>query len=188
MALTFDDGPHPRYTHRILEILKKYNVSATFFVLGVNVDNYPDAFCEIVSSGHEIGNHTYSHQSIKDMSEENIRRELEKTEAAIAKHSDIKPTVFRPPQGAFGEALERVSGECGYDIILWSIDTKDWAHTPPGEIIQKVIKELDDGDIILMHDYVSGGNATTLALEMMIPKMLDLGYEFVTVSELISEK
>ena len=67
VALTFDDGPHPRYTHRILEILKKYNVSATFFVLGVNVDNYPDAFCEIVESGCEIGNHTYSHKNIKDI-------------------------------------------------------------------------------------------------------------------------
>ena len=188
VALTFDDGPHPRYTHRILEILKKYDVRATFFVLGVNVDNYPDAFCEIVVSGCEIGNHTYSHKNVSDMSEADICCELEKTEAAIARHTSVKPKVLRPPQGAYGESLLNAVADREYDIILWSIDTKDWDHNPPDRIYEKVMKSLDNGDIILMHDYVSSGNTTILALEKMIPQMIALGYEFVTVSELISEK
>lgn len=188
VALTFDDGPHPRYTHAILEVLREYGVSATFFVIGVNVENYPEAFCEIVESGCEIGNHTYSHKNVTAMSIDEIGRELDMTEAAIMKHTDKRPTLFRPPQGAYDARAEEISLSRGYDIILWSIDTLDWAHTPPDKISASVVSSLDNGDIILMHDYTSNGNSAPAALRVIIPHLLELGYEFVTVSELIGEE
>ena len=188
VALTFDDGPHPRYTHAILEVLKEYGVSATFFVIGVNVENYPEAFEEIVDSGCEIGNHTYSHKNVTSMSESEMERELSMTEAAIMKHTDIKPTLFRPPQGAYDARAEKLTKAKGYDIILWSIDTLDWAHTPPDKISASVVSSLDRGDIILMHDYTSHGNSAIEALRRIIPQLLEGGYEFVTVSELIKEE
>ena len=188
VALTFDDGPHPRYTHAILEVLREYGVSATFFVIGVNVENYPEAFCEIVQSGCEIGNHTYSHKNVTAMSKEEIGRELDMTEAAIMKHTDKRPTLFRPPQGAYDVGAEEIAVVRGYDIILWSIDTLDWAHTSADDMAKKVISSVSDGDIILMHDYTSGGAHTCEALEIIIPRLIEMGYELVTVSELICEE
>lgn len=187
VALTFDDGPHPRYTHAILEVLREYGVTATFFVIGVNVENYPAAFEEIVESGCEIGNHTYTHKNVTAMSDAEIERELDMTEGAIMKYTSKKPTLFRPPQGAYDSRVERITEGRGYDIILWSIDTLDWAHTPPEKISSSVVSMLDKGDIILMHDYTSHGNSAPEALRVIIPRLLKLGYEFVTVSELIGE-
>ena len=187
VALTFDDGPHPRYTHAILEVLREYGVTATFFVIGVNVENYPAAFEEIVESGCEIGNHTYSHKNVTAMSESEIERELDMTEQAIMKHTSKKPTLFRPPQGAYDARVEKITQGREYDIILWSIDTLDWAHTPADKISASVVSSLDKGDIILMHDYTSHGNSAPEALRVIIPRLLELGYEFVTVSELIEE-
>ena len=188
VALTFDDGPHPRYTHEILEILGEYGVTATFFVIGVNVENYPVAFEEIVESGCEIGNHTYSHKNVTAMSAADIERELDMTEQAIMKHTPKKPALFRPPQGAYDARVEEIAQKREYDIILWSIDTLDWAHTPPDKISASVVSALDKGDIILMHDYTSHGNSAIAALRELIPRLLARGYEFVTVSELIGEE
>lgn len=188
VALTFDDGPHPIYTPRILEILDEFGITATFFVVGQNVENYPDAFKAILDSGCEIGNHTYSHRNVGRMSDGEILSEIEATEAAVAKICDRKLTLLRPPEGSLGGPLERVSLDKGYDVILWSIDTLDWAHTPSDKIVAKVIGNLCGGDIILMHDYVSGNNTTCDALRKLIPELKKRGYEFVTVSELICQE
>lgn len=186
VALTFDDGPHPRYTKDILKILDEYHIKATFFVIGVNAKNYPEAMEAIASSECEIGNHTFSHLNLKNMSVEEIKNELSKCEEEINQNSKKCSKLLRPPQGAFDIALENISSELGYDIILWSIDTMDWAHTPAQSIVDKTLKNLKDGDIILMHDYVSGENTTCEALKNLIPAILQRGYEFVTVSELIN--
>ncbi len=188
VALTFDDGPHPIYTPRILEILAEFDVPATFFVVGQNVENYPEAFQALLDSGCEIGNHTYSHRNVGKMNEAEIRREIEATEAAVAKVCDRRLCLLRPPEGSLGVPLERVSVDKGYDLILWSIDTLDWAHTPSDKIVSKVIGNVCGGDIILMHDYVSGKNTTCDALRMIISELKERGYEFVTVSELICEE
>ena len=185
IALTFDDGPHPRYTKEILSILKEYQVTATFFIIGINAINYPEDLQRIVDAGCEIGNHTYSHRHLKALSEEEMKRELSECEVAISQICGIIPQVFRPPQGMMNESLKRVSAEMGYRLILWSIDTKDWALTPTAEILGIVQNQIRGGDIILMHDYVSGGNTTCAALRLLIPRLLFCGYEFVTVSELI---
>ncbi len=187
VALTFDDGPHPRYTPQILEILDEYGIKATFFVIGQNIDNYPEAFEAILNSGCEIGNHTYSHKNMAKMSEEEIARELGRTEESVARFTDRKLEILRPPQGSIGVPLEKVSKSMGYDVILWSVDTLDWANTPSDTIVTNVMKNLCGGDIILMHDYTSNGGITCSALRRLIPAMLAKGYEFVTVSELLCE-
>ena len=187
IALTFDDGPHPRYTPQIISILKEYDITATFFIIGVNAVLYPDALKEISECGYEIGNHTFSHQNLRNKAQSDIIRELSECESAVSQKNVTLSKIFRPPQGAYTQDAQEVANALGYDIILWSIDTEDWAHTPPSVIIEKVLSSLKDGDIILMHDYVSGKNTTCDALRTMIPAILERGYEFVTVSELITE-
>ena len=185
IALTFDDGPHPRYTERILDILDKYNVKATFFVIGVNIENYPETLKSIYSRGHEIGNHSYDHSNEKNFGREYAESEILKCEELIYKETGIIPRLFRPPQGQYSCDVEKIVNEKNYSIILWSIDTRDWEHTPPERIKNIIDKNLSGGDIILMHDYTSGKNTTCDALELIIPSLLSRGYEFVTVSELM---
>ncbi|MBE6597036.1 MAG: hypothetical protein E7641_05135 [Ruminococcaceae bacterium] len=186
VALTFDDGPHPRLTPAILDILEEYGIVATFFVVGRNVENYPEAFERLLASECEIGNHTYSHKNLGNLCEEDIIMEISGTENAVSNLSERKLSVLRPPQGMFGDNLARVCMSKGYNVILWSIDTRDWAHNPSEKIVENVLRELDDGDIILMHDYVAGASPTCEALRILIPEILSRGYEFVCVSDLIS--
>ena len=187
IALTFDDGPHPRYTREILEILNEYHITATFFIIGVNAELYPDALREIVDAGCEIGNHTYSHAKLKKLNREEIQKEIQKCEDVLVKSIGIRPTVFRPPEGMCPDGFDEIMCKMGYDIVLWSIDTMDWAMNPSNQIERLVMKQTKGGDIILMHDYVSGGNTTCNALRRMIPQLLSEGYEFVTVSQLIGK-
>ncbi len=185
VALTFDDGPHPRYTEKILDILEEYGVTATFFIIGVNAENYPDSLDKIIGSGCEIGNHTYSHPQIDKITADELYTEMKKCEDVLYEKTGQKPKLFRPPQGKIPSNLLNVSEKMGYSVVLWSIDTLDWSHNPSGNISATVMRQLKGGDIILMHDYISGINTTCDALRLFIPKMLSEGYEFVTVSELI---
>lgn len=187
VALTFDDGPHPRYTEKILDILDEFDVTATFFVIGVNAENYPEALDKIVNSGCEIANHTYSHVRIDKMSEDELYQEIKKCEDVLYEKTGKRPTLFRPPEGRVPQTLLTLSDTMGYSVVLWSIDTLDWSHNPSEKISATVMKQMRGGDIILMHDYVSGLNTTCDALRIFIPKLLAEGYEFVTVSELIGE-
>ena len=185
IALTFDDGPHPRITREILGILNEYGVKATFFVIGQNVVNYPETMELLVKSGCEIGNHTYSHENFRNMSQSEIQAEFEKCRQTLLEKFSVEPTLIRPPQGVCSEALSTVSAEMDYDIILWSIDTRDWDHTSSQDIARNVLANARGGDIILMHDYVSGKSGTCDALRIIIPELLNRGFEFVTVGELI---
>ncbi len=187
IALTFDDGPHPYYTYRILEILKKYNIEATFFFVGENVKNYPDAARAVIEAGHEVGNHTFTHHRVRSMNYNEILSEMIKCEDIIFEIDEYKPRLFRPPEGAYGEELEKIAEKMGYSVILWSIDTRDWDHSTPDEIMENVMKNVSSGDIILMHDYIGKNSPTPDALEIIIPALLEKGYEFSTVSELISK-
>lgn len=185
IALTFDDGPHPRYTPQILDILDRYNVKATFFVIGKNLENYPSVLKRVYESGHEIGNHSYDHTNEKHFDESKITFEIEKCEELICEQIGVKPNLFRPPQGDYNLYSEKIASQKEYSIILWSIDTRDWEHLSPNKIMSVIDRQLVGGDIILMHDYTSGKNTTCDALEIIIPTLLSKGYEFVTVSELI---
>lgn len=184
IALTFDDGPHPYYTEEILNILNEYNVKATFFVIGINIQNYPGPLKKIYENGHEIGNHSFSH---KDLSMGNTLQELKSCEEMIFRTVGIRPRLFRPPRGYCNETIDVAARELEYTQVLWSIDTLDWKHTPPKEISEKVLSRIQGGDIILMHDYTSGKNTTIDALKIILPELLSQGYEFVTVSQLIKQ-
>ena len=185
IALTFDDGPHPRYTKEILSILEEYHITATFFIIGVNAEHYPDDLRKIVEAGCEIGNHSYSHHPVKTLSETELEQEITRCEETINQLCGIRPSIFRPPEGMVTDSLKTIISEKEYQIVLWSIDTMDWSMTPSADIYRNVTSNLHGGDIILMHDYVSGGNTTCKALRQFIPVLLQRGYKFVTVSELI---
>ena len=177
IALTFDDGPHPYKTDKILDLLETYNIHATFFVIGQNVAAHPEIVCREIALGHEIGNHTYSHKSLAKCSKEFVEKEITATEEILLEKTGCAPKLFRPPEGAY---------TC--DIILWTVDTRDWAKTPAASIANTVIGKVSGGSIILFHDFTISGAHTLEALEILIPKLLDMGYEFVTVSELIGNQ
>ncbi|MBR6709585.1 MAG: polysaccharide deacetylase family protein, partial [Clostridia bacterium] len=129
IALTFDDGPHPKYTPEILEILREYGVKATFFVIGENVGYYPEQLAQILADGHEIGNHTYRHSCMSKLSEDEIRNEIERNEQAIYELCDYRTKLLRPPAGMLDDRVIDIALERDYRIILWNIDTRDWDHT-----------------------------------------------------------
>ena len=185
IALSFDDGPHPRYTPIILEILAEYGIRATFFMIGENVTYYPAAARAVVKAGHEIGNHTFTHRGVSQMDEAGVIAELEACERAIASVTDVPPRFLRPPQGNLGETLRQVAGERDYRIVLWDLDTRDWAHTPASSIAEHILRDVKPGDIILMHDFIGHDSPTPEALRIVIPALIKAGYQFVTVGELI---
>ena len=184
IALTFDDGPHPTQTKRILDILDRYGVRATFFMIGVNVERYPEAAMEVIERGHEVGNHTYSHAHLQNMSEAVLSRELDRCEDALENLCEYRPHLFRPPEGVYNPFVEHCSEARDYSVILWSVDTKDWEHKNADEIVERTLSRIKSGDIILMHDYVAKSK-TPEALEILLPQLLALGYEPVTVGELL---
>ena len=188
IALTFDDGPHPRYTEEILDILDEYGIRATFFFIGVNVEAYPDEARLVKQKGHEIGNHTYSHQNLRELSYADICNEIDYGEVAVYNVTGYRTNLLRPPEGKMSDILLSEADERDYNVICWSIDTLDWAHTPTEQIVDNVLNSTEPGDIILFHDFVSGDSPTPAALRRIIPTLLQRGYEFVTVSELLCGK
>lgn len=185
IALTFDDGPHPRYTEQILDILEKEGIKATFFAIGCNVKAYPEITKKVLFAGHEIGNHTYTHPLVPLTTEENLLREIEETDALLQSLGCEAPVFFRPPQGKFPADVNGLLDKTGKIAVLWSIDTRDWAHTPIEEIVREVDTKVAGGDIILLHDFVSGESNTIPAIKKLIPMLKKRGYQFVTLSELL---
>ena len=186
IALTFDDGPHPTQTPEILDILEEYGIRATFFVIGQNAEWYGDCLKMVYEAGHEIGNHTYLHANLKESPPQKIREEILEAENALLQIGDQRPKVLRPPGGLYDEEVCDTARALDYDIILWTIDTLDWAHTPSEEIVRKVLGNIRCGDIILCHDFVGGApSPTPEALRQFIPELLRQDFDFVTVSELI---
>lgn len=184
IALTFDDGPSDRYTAEILDILQEYDVKATFFIVGVNAEKSPDLLRRIVREGHEIGNHTYSHPHLQKMDATTLAAELARTDALIRRITGNSPTLFRPPEGVVTTSVKAAAMDGGYRLVLWSIDTRDWALNPVSNILRTVKREASDGDIILFHDWVAGNSPTPAALRQVIPWLLAEGYEFVTAGQL----
>ncbi len=185
IAITFDDGPHPMQTRRILEILDRYAVKATFFMVGVNVVNYPTVAAEVIARGHEVGNHTYSHDRLKELSGEAISREIGLCEDVLEELFEYRPHLFRPPQGAISTFVEHCTEHHDYTMILWSLDTRDWECRNTDAIVESVLSNIKPGDIILMHDYIGRESKTPEALEILLPQLIERGFEPVTVSRLL---
>lgn len=190
VALTFDDGPCKRYTPEILDILNEYGIKATFFVVGKNAQQYPEIVLEEYNKGHEIGNHTYSHPNLRGLSAKRISDEITKTQEILSKITGKSPALFRPPGGYLNNDIVDCIGQSNCRPVLWSWrqDTKDWSNTPSEQIVNNILGNLKDGDIILFHDFHSGKSPTPDALRKLIPILINDGYSFVTVSELIETK
>lgn len=189
IALTFDDGPHPVYTPIILDILKEYDVHATFFLIGENAERNPDLVRRILREGHEIGNHTYLHKNLREHTPGCIYEEISMAEEAILRIADQRTKLLRPPGGLYDKQVCETARRLDYDIILWTVDTLDWTHPTSKEIVEKVESSVQCGDIILCHDFIGGAPSPTPdAIKRIIPDLLGQGYEFVSVSELIYSK
>lgn len=184
LALTFDDGPHPTYTEKILDILAKYGVHATFFAVGENAALWPELIERELDEGHEVGNHTYTHANLSKLSYRRMCDEVIFAENVLYEENEHRTCLLRPPGGLYNKKLFKLTSRFDYTVILWSVDTRDWAHTPSADIVKKVMSTVKAGDVILFHDYVSGKSTTVDALEKIIPELQSKGYEFVTVSEL----
>lgn len=181
VALTFDDGPNHN-TIRILDILEHYGVKATFFILGTNITEKEEIIEKMNDLGMEIGNHMYSHKLITKLSDEKILSEVERVDTMIFDIIGRYPTLIRPSYGTFNK---RIKSLLDRPIIIWNVDTLDWKYHNSNRIYNKIMKNVSDGDIILMHDIYS---ATANSLEKVIPELLESGYQLVTVSELLYYK
>ncbi|WP_369436086.1 polysaccharide deacetylase family protein [Lysinibacillus fusiformis] len=179
VALTFDDGPDTRVTPQILAMLKKYDVKATFFMVGKNVSRNPATVEKVYEDGHEIGNHTWNHPKLTSLTKVNVKQEVDRTSNAIYAAIGQYPTVFRPPYGATSEQVRSVMS---MPSILWSVDTLDWKHRNADKILTYVKASVKDGSIILMHDI---HQSTANGLENVILYLQQQGYELVTVSEIL---
>lgn len=186
ICLTFDDGPHPRYTPIILDILAEYGVPATFFSVGVNAETYPELMKRIVREGHEVANHTYNHCHVAKLNTADLKKDMLMCSDTIERVTGKRPVLFRPPEGVCSRDVETICREEHMTIVLWSVDTRDWAHTPQNEIYKNVKKNTKNGSIILMHDFIGKNSPTPDALRRIIPMLQELGYEFVTVSQLLA--
>lgn len=191
IALTFDDGPDPADTPEILDLLNQYEAKATFFVIGQRVERYPDLVKRELREGHEIANHTYSHPYFqKRIPGEKVQDEILKAEQTILDTTGLKPNLFRPPGGYYGENLVNASKKSGYLVVMWSWhqDTEDWNRPGVAKIVNKVLTNARNGDIILFHDYVEGKSQTIEALKQILPQLKERGYRFVTVSKLLDSR
>lgn len=187
IALTFDDGPHATRTPEILDLLSEHGVKATFFVVGTNVSRFPDLVRRERAEGHEIGNHTFDHARLSCCSESEISDEISGAEDLLVETVGVLPTLFRPPEGAYSEKVLQVAQTMDYRVILWTVDTRDWAGTGTEEIVANVKEHVRDGSIILFHDFAGPKTHTLEALRILIPELLNEGYTFVTVSELLDD-
>lgn len=179
IALTFDDGPYPKVTGHILDVLEKNGVCATFFVLGSRIEGHEDMLTRMDELGCEIGNHSFSHADLTRLSKADCQRELSDTDAEIRRVTGHEASVVRPPYGYYNKT---VMSAVGRPLILWTVDTNDWRGKAPGEIADYVIQQAKEGSVILMHDQQT---QTADAMEMIIPTLIEEGFRFVTVSELI---
>lgn len=179
VALTFDDGPHPVYTERLLDGLKERNVKATFFLIGKSADKYPDLVKRMAEEGHLIGNHTMDHVQLNHQTYEKALEQIRKSNQVISQITGQTPRYIRPPFGEWSKELEE---EVDMTAVLWDVDPVDWKVKNTETVVKRILKNAGEGDIILLHDVY--GTSVDAALEI-VDQMRAEGYEFVTVDEII---
>lgn len=179
VALTFDDGPHPVYTEKLLEGLKERGVHATFFVTGANAEAYPELVKREQEEGHLIGNHTYSHLQLSEGNREKFKKELQKTNAILEGITGQKIGFVRPPYGTWDKRFEE---ELNMIPVLWTIDPLDWCSDDADCITRNVVAKIGENSIILMHDQYE---STVTAALRIVDDLRKKGYSFVTVEEIL---
>jgi peptidoglycan/xylan/chitin deacetylase (PgdA/CDA1 family) len=184
VALTFDDGPHPAFTPRVLDILRRYGVRATFFCVGLNACAYPELVARAVDEGHGVGNHTWSHPYLPDLSRDEVLHQVDATGAALEKVIGTAPALVRPPYGSrTPDVLRWIAGR-ELTTVLWDVDAGDWAGPPAADITAKVTGATTAGSIVLMHDAGGDRSGTVEALPDILENLLGRGFRFVTVADL----
>ena len=188
VALTFDDGPDPVNTPLLLDVLKKHDAKATFFLLGIKVEKNPDLVKRMSDEKHELGNHSYSHADFNRHDDDFVRAEIQRGNAAVKKITGKKPHLFRPPGGYLSYKMVDMIREEKQIIAYWTYqqDSKDWRNIKASRIADHIISNLKPGQIIILHDGTSNGSETVKAVDLLIPRLYEEGYRLVTVSELIS--
>lgn len=181
IALTFDDGPHPEYTRQLLDGLAERGVKATFFVTGEHASLHPELIRRMQEEGHLVGNHTYSHIQLTTANKGKFREELQRTNQVISEITGEEVLYVRPPYGSWDKALEK---ELNMFPVLWTVDPTDWSCMNAQVVTDRVLSKIRENDIILLHDYYKTSVEAAL---MIVDALLEEGYEFVTVDELILE-
>ena len=190
LALTFDDGPDPRFTPLVLDVLKEYDVKATFFLMGSRADAYPELARRIVEEGHIIGNHSYWHPNfVKKEDVATLEREVNQTEEKLNEVIGYRTRLFRAPYGfLYNELVEKLA-DMDYTVVGWNVDSLDWKEMPPEDTAYNVLSNIEPGSIILMHDggdWTSDLTGTVEALRIIIPTLKEQGFEFTTVPDLLN--
>ncbi|HTZ82150.1 MAG TPA: polysaccharide deacetylase family protein [Candidatus Acidoferrales bacterium] len=193
IALTYDDGPNDPHTMRLLDVLAKHKVRATFFLIGRYVNERPEIVREIAAAGHIIGNHTFTHPLLTLKSATDIRRQLADCRAALHDSVDLPSTLFRPPFGGRRPAVLRIARELGLQPIMWNVTGYDWNAPPAAVIERKCSRQIRGGDVILLHD---GGHKhmgadrsqTVLASNNLVERYKSEGYEFVTIPQMLGDR
>lgn len=195
VAITFDDGPSPVWTPKILDALKAAGVKATFFMLGDHVEKYPEIAKRVASEGHEIGNHTYDHHVLIYYKMDELEKEIKEAERVIRDVTGVATKYFRPPKAWLTADEKNKIKEMGYKVVLWSLNSKDWVNFDDKYIVRYLVHSIRPGDILLFHDsggvfYTEGGNRneTVKAIPLLVEKLKAKGYRFVTITELLEGK
>ena len=184
VALTFDDGPNATLTPKLLDLLAARHLKATFFVVGQNAADHPEILKRAVREGHEIANHSWSHPNLGKMSDEAVRRELQKTDDAIVAAIGKRPALLRPPYGSITARQKKwIHEEFGYRIIIWDVDPLDWKRPGPSVVTARILKETHAGSIVLAHDIHP---PTIEAMPATFDQLMKKGFKSVTVTELLS--
>lgn len=188
VALTYDDGPNPPYTNQLIEILERHQIKATFFVVGKKIEKYPDTVRLILSKGHELGNHSYSHKALISEKPGFIWSEIQKTDELLRQLGVKDEIHFRAPYGRKLIVLPYFLAKLNKKNILWTIDSKDYEASNSEVIEASVLEQVRPGSIILMHDGGGDRSRTVVATERLIENLKQKGYSFQTVSNLISKR
>lgn len=191
VALTFDDGPNPVYTPQILQILKNYGIKATFFMIGDNVARHPDVAKQVVADGNEVGNHSLKHSyTLPFLTSRQIRQDYHKTQRIIQEATGVTTQLYRAPHGRMSPWMGQTLKDEGAKIVRWQVSAADWKNTPPEVVVQRILKKVKPGSMILLHDGIDlNDKANRKAVVEALPGLIDglkaQGYRFVTVSQLL---
>lgn len=192
LALTYDDGPNDPHTLRLLEVLARHNVHATFFLIGRYVERRPDIIREVVKAGHVIGNHTFTHPLLTFNSASELREQFTRCERALTDAVGEHSNLFRPPFGGRRPTVLRVARQMGLESIMWNVTGYDW-NAPSVEYIErKVTHQVRGGNVILLHDgghldFGADRSYSVMATDRLISRYRAEGYEFVTVPEMMGK-
>jgi peptidoglycan-N-acetylglucosamine deacetylase len=187
IALTFDDGPDPDYTPQILDVLQQYGIKATFFCIGRQVEAYPQIVRQAYETGHVIGNHSWTHPDLGLLPASDILSELNHTFSAIQEAIGVQSTFFRPPFGSLSAQVLAQACHAGVSTVMWNAgeEARDWSRPGVDFIIRHILSLVSNGSIILMHDGGGDRSQTVAALRVIIQRLQDGGFQFVTIQQMI---